>query len=135
LAVAYLNTIGRIANIVYGDERREDFRGLIMPIYMYKCSECSHRFEFRQRFSDDPLSKCPVCKGKIRRVINSVGLVFKGSGFYITDNRNGKSNGSLSSNAKNAEKQSSSREKPKEKSTEVTVDKGKSESSATSAAA
>jgi putative FmdB family regulatory protein len=102
---------------------------------MYKCRECDHRFEIRQRFSDDPLNECPVCKGKVRRVINSVGVVFKGSGFYVTDNRNGKSNGAVSSNTKATEKKSSSNEKPKEKSNDASADKGKSESASTNATA
>lgn len=66
-----------------------------MPIYAYKCTECSHEFELRQRMSDDPVTDCPACEGTVRRVVNNVGIVFKGSGFYVTDNRNGKSsNGS-----------------------------------------
>ena len=106
-----------------------------MPIYMYKCRECGHQFEIRQRYSDDSLSECPVCEGNVRRVINSVGVVFKGSGFYITDNRNGKSNGSVSSNSKTTEKKSASSEKSKEKSSDVSVDKGNPDSSTTSATA
>ena len=62
-----------------------------MPLYRYRCNECGHEFTKRQRFSDDPLTECPVCVGEVRRVINSVGIVFKGSGFYVTDNRNGSS--------------------------------------------
>jgi putative FmdB family regulatory protein len=62
-----------------------------MPTYSYKCTNCDHRFEARQRFSDDPLSECPVCGSPIRKVITPVGIVFKGSGFYVTDNKNGKS--------------------------------------------
>jgi putative FmdB family regulatory protein len=106
-----------------------------MPIYIYKCRECGHQFEIRQRFSDDPLSECPACEGNVRRVINSVGVVFKGSGFYVTDNRNGKSNGSVSSNPKTIEKKSDSSEKSKEISTGVSVEKGNSDSSTTSASA
>lgn len=69
-----------------------------MPTYVYKCAHCGHMFEARQRMSDDPLTECPNCDEEaLRRVINSVGIVFKGSGFYVTDNRNGK-NGSVSSN-------------------------------------
>jgi putative FmdB family regulatory protein len=60
-----------------------------MPIYSYKCTNCDHRFEARQRFSDDPLTDCPVCGSTIRKVITPVGIVFKGSGFYVTDNKNG----------------------------------------------
>jgi putative FmdB family regulatory protein len=62
-----------------------------MPLYAYRCNDCSIEFEQRQKFSDDPLTECPNCEGHIRRVVNSVGIVFKGSGFYVTDNRNGKS--------------------------------------------
>lgn len=62
-----------------------------MPTYTYRCNDCSTEFEKRQRFSDAPLAQCPVCGGVPRRVVNSVGVVFKGSGFYVTDNRNGSS--------------------------------------------
>ena len=62
-----------------------------MPIYTYRCSKCDHEFEQRQLMAGAPLTDCPVCVGRIRRVVNSVGIVFKGSGFYITDNRNGSS--------------------------------------------
>ncbi len=58
-----------------------------MPLYTYKCTNCGHVFEISQRMSDDPLEECPVCLGSVRRVINSVGVVFKGQGFYVTDNR------------------------------------------------
>jgi putative FmdB family regulatory protein len=58
-----------------------------MPTYKYRCKECGHEFEIRQRMSEDPLTECPVCHGPIRRVVGSVGIVFKGSGFYVTDNR------------------------------------------------
>lgn len=67
-----------------------------MPTYVYKCDDCEHTFEARQSFSDDPLTECPSCEiGEVRRVIHNVGVVFKGSGFYITDSRDGK-NGHLS---------------------------------------
>ncbi len=69
-----------------------------MPTYQYACHTCGHQFEIRQRFSEDPLTECPACSGHIRRIINPVGIIFKGSGFYITDNKakhslNGNSNG------------------------------------------
>ena len=57
-----------------------------MPTYQYKCKSCGHEFEEVQKFSDDTLTKCPKCKKKsLVRVIGSAGLVFKGSGFYLTD--------------------------------------------------
>lgn len=58
-----------------------------MPIYTYECETCGERFESRQSFADEPLSICPTCTGKIHRVIQPAGIVFKGSGFYVTDNR------------------------------------------------
>jgi len=60
-----------------------------MPTYMYKCTKHGHQFEVRQRMADAPLTECPVCGSSVRRVVGSVGVVFKGSGFYVTDNRNG----------------------------------------------
>jgi putative FmdB family regulatory protein len=65
-----------------------------MPLYAYRCKACDHVFEQNQRMSDPPLRHCPVCAGDVRRLISNVGVVFKGSGFYITDNRNGSVNGS-----------------------------------------
>lgn len=62
-----------------------------MPTYQYACTECGHRFEAVQAFTDDSLTTCPVCSGQLRKVYGSVGVVFKGSGFYRTDSRNGKS--------------------------------------------
>ena len=61
-----------------------------MPTYTYRCTHCGYEFEARQRMTSDPLTECPQCKGKIRRVVNSVGVVFKGKGFYVTDNRSKK---------------------------------------------
>ncbi len=58
-----------------------------MPTYLYKCTECGHRFEHAQGFHDDPLEICPDCGGVVRRVIGNVGVSFKGSGFYRTDSR------------------------------------------------
>jgi len=58
-----------------------------VPIYEYECGVCHCRFERKQRFDEEPVAMCPECQGKARRVINSVPVIFKGSGFYITDNR------------------------------------------------
>lgn len=58
-----------------------------MPTYEYECRECSVRFERMQRFSDEPVKTCPECGGPVRRVFHPVGIVFKGSGWYITDSR------------------------------------------------
>lgn len=61
-----------------------------MPTYQYACTSCGHRFEAVQAFTEDSLTTCPVCAGQLRKVYGSVGVVFKGSGFYRTDSRNGK---------------------------------------------
>lgn len=58
-----------------------------MPVYVYECDVCNHRFEQKQGFHDKPVAKCPRCGGRPRRVIHSAPVIFKGSGFYITDSR------------------------------------------------
>ncbi|HET8666288.1 MAG TPA: FmdB family zinc ribbon protein [Nocardioides sp.] len=68
-----------------------------MPTYQYRCTECDHAFEEFQSFTDDALTVCPVCGGRLRKVFNAVGVVFKGSGFYRTDNRSSDSASSSSS--------------------------------------
>lgn len=60
-----------------------------MPTYTYQCSSCGVAFEQFQKFSEDPLTECPSCHGTVKRVIQPVGIVFKGSGWYITDSRKG----------------------------------------------
>jgi len=66
-----------------------------VPTYQYACTECDHAFEQFQSFSDDALSVCPRCEGRLRKVYNAVGVVFKGSGFYRNDSRaDAKANGS-----------------------------------------
>ncbi|WP_134739979.1 FmdB family zinc ribbon protein [Nocardioides sp. 503] len=58
-----------------------------MPTYQYACTECEHSFEQFQSFSEDSLTECPECHGRLRKVFNAVGVVFKGSGFYRNDSR------------------------------------------------
>ena len=58
-----------------------------MPTYQYRCTSCAGELEVVQKFTDDPLTECPACTGDLRKVFNAVGVVFKGSGFYATDNR------------------------------------------------
>ncbi|MEV0839712.1 FmdB family zinc ribbon protein [Actinocatenispora sera] len=58
-----------------------------MPTYQYVCTECGHTLEAVQSFSDGPLTECPNCGGRLRKVFSAVGVVFKGSGFYRTDSR------------------------------------------------
>jgi putative FmdB family regulatory protein len=58
-----------------------------MPIYDYECQKCHHRFELKKGFNEDSGAKCPECKGKANRIITSVPVIFKGSGFYVTDHK------------------------------------------------
>lgn len=60
-----------------------------MPTYAYTCTACGHSFDIQQSFSDDALSVCPECSGRLRKIFSAVGVTFKGSGFYRTDSRSG----------------------------------------------
>lgn len=62
-----------------------------MPTYAYRCADCGHAFDIHQAFTDDALTECPECGGLLRKVFGSVGVTFKGSGFYRTDSRGAKS--------------------------------------------
>jgi putative FmdB family regulatory protein len=86
-----------------------------MPIYLYECDSCGLRFERMQRMSDDPLTDCPECDGHLRRIFQPVGIIFKGSGFYVTDNRRGSSSTLTApkEHEKPEEKKTSSAEEPK----------------------
>ncbi|EID18271.1 FmdB family zinc ribbon protein [Mycolicibacterium phlei] len=82
-----------------------------MPTYSYACTECGDRFDAVQAFSDASLTTCKKCNGRLRKLFGNVGVVFKGSGFYRTDNReSGKksSNGSSSSSSESSSSSSSS---------------------------
>ncbi len=84
-----------------------------MPTYQYACTACGHQLEAVQSFSDEPLTECPACAGRLRKLFNSVGIVFKGSGFYRTDSRssgsdNGTGNGASKPAASNGDSGSSS---------------------------
>ncbi len=73
-----------------------------MPTYQYQCTDCGEALEVVQAFTDDSLTECPNCGGRLRKLFNAVGIVFKGSGFYRTDSRSGSSSsvgGSSSSSA------------------------------------
>ena len=111
-----------------------------MPTYQYACTACDHRFDAVQSFSDPSLTDCPVCSGRLRKVFSSVGIVFKGSGFYRTDSRSGatvpetktetKSESKSESNGSAASSSSSSKE-----SSSSTSSSSSSSSSSTPAAA
>ncbi len=111
-----------------------------MPTYSYACTECDNRFDAVQAFSDDALTTCEKCSGRLRKLFGSVGVVFKGSGFYRNDSRestksssNGsaKSSSSSSSEGSSSNDTSSSSEKSNSSSSSSTE---KSDSSSKSAA-
>jgi len=65
-----------------------------MPTYSYRCTECSTAFDIQQAFTDDSLTECPTCEGRLRKVFSSIGVTFNGSGFYRTDSRAAERSGS-----------------------------------------
>jgi putative FmdB family regulatory protein len=108
---------------------------VFVPTYSYACTECDNRFDAVQAFSDDALTTCPKCSGRLRKLFGNVGVVFKGSGFYRTDNREAAkstSNGSASSSE--AKSPSSSSDKSSSDSSSSSSSSG-STSSAPAAAA
>jgi putative FmdB family regulatory protein len=92
-----------------------------VPTYQYACTECGHAFEQFQNFSDDTLSVCPECEGRLRKLFNAVGVVFKGSGFYRTDSRKKESTDSgsktESTDSGSTKPETTAAKKPKETST------------------
>jgi putative FmdB family regulatory protein len=94
-----------------------------VPTYQYACTECGNRLEAVQSFSDEPLTVCPACEGRLRKVFNSVGIVFKGSGFYRNDSRNAAKSDSSTSSETSGDKSST------EKSTSKSESKSESSSS------
>ncbi len=83
-----------------------------MPIYTYQCENCGVRFERQQKFTDEPLKRCPECnQNKLRKVYLPVGIVFKGSGFYATDNRS--PSGGTRGTMKSEKEETSSPSEPK----------------------
>jgi putative FmdB family regulatory protein len=102
-----------------------------MPTYQYRCTTCDTELEAVQKFTDDPLTDCPECDGNLRKVFNAVGVVFKGSGFYATDNRTKGKSGSAKQSEKSGEKSES---KPAAESKPKSEAKSSSSTGASSAA-
>lgn len=75
-----------------------------MPTYQYQCTECGEGLEAVQKFTDDALTVCPSCEGRLKKVFSAVGIVFKGSGFYRNDSRGASSSSAPASSSKPAEK-------------------------------
>ena len=103
-----------------------------MPTYSYRCTECTNAFDIHQAFTDDSLTVCPVCGGKLRKVFSAVGVTFNGSGFYRTDSRAAdKSSGSGSTGKASGSGESSTPSKPAAPSTPSTSGGSSGSSSST----
>ena len=94
-----------------------------MPTYEYRCKDCGHELEAQQAFTDDPLTECPSCGGALKKKFGSVGISFKGSGFYKNDSRSGSSK---TSDESKSESSSSSTETKSETKSEAKTDTKKS---------
>jgi putative FmdB family regulatory protein len=106
--------------VAYG-ECQQDRRGTV-PTYQYACTECGHAFDQFQSFSDDALTECPECQGRLRKLFNAVGVVFKGSGFYRNDSRDKKA-AAATSDGKSDTKSDSGTETKSEPETEAKTEK------------
>ena len=91
-----------------------------MPTYSYRCTECGTAFDIQQAFTDDSLTECPNCGGKLRKLFSAVGVSFTGSGFYRNDSRATPSEGSSSSSSGSSSSGSSSSGSSSEKSSTAT---------------
>ena len=106
-----------------------------MPTYSYACTACGHAFDIHQSFSDASLTVCPECEGKLRKVFSSVGVVFKGSGFYRNDARSGATSSSVPAVSSDSAKGGASTTSSSSASTSGTTSTSSSSSSTTSAPA
>jgi putative FmdB family regulatory protein len=106
-----------------------------VPTYSYACTECGNRFDVVQAFTDDALTTCQQCSGRLRKLFNSVGVVFKGSGFYRTDSReSAKSSTNGSAKATSSSSSDSSSSTDKSSSSETSSTSSTKTESATAAA-
>ena len=107
-----------------------------MPTYSYQCTECADRFDVVQAFTDDALTTCEKCSGRLRKLFGNVGVVFKGSGFYRTDSRESgkKSSSSTNGSSSSSESSSSSSESTSSSSSEKSAKSDSSSSSSSSSA-
>jgi len=86
-----------------------------MPTYGYRCGSCGHQFEIVQRISEEPLTTCPKCQGKLSKMLYPVGISFKGSGFYTTDYKGAGKDSAASSNGSASSSEGSGDSKPEAK--------------------
>jgi putative FmdB family regulatory protein len=103
-----------------------------VPTYQYACKECDHQFEVVQSFSDASLTDCPECQGPLRKLYGSVGVIFKGSGFYRTDSRSDSGSGSSSAKSSNGSSSGSSSDSAKSDSGSAKSDSSSNSSSSSS---
>ena len=94
-----------------------------MPTYQYTCTECGESLEVVQKFSDDALTECPACEGRLRKIFSPAAIVFRGSGFYRTDSRSG------SSASSNAPKETAKKDEAKSETKTETKKESSSSSS------
>ncbi|MEU6429739.1 FmdB family zinc ribbon protein [Microbispora sp. NPDC046973] len=108
-----------------------------MPTYQYACTACGEQLEAVQKFSDDPLTECPACQGKLRKVFSAVGIVFKGSGFYRTDSRSSSSSTTTSTTTTSSAKSSgdSGKKEPATSTSSSSTSSSSTSSSGSTAAA
>ncbi|MDX3074965.1 FmdB family zinc ribbon protein [Streptomyces sp. MI02-7b] len=106
-----------------------------MPTYQYQCTECGEGLEAVQKFSDDALTECPACHGRLRKVFSAVGVVFKGSGFYRTDSRGSSSSSAPAAKAGSGSDAKSSATSSSSSSSSSSGTGGSSSSSASTSAA
>jgi len=102
-----------------------------VPTYQYACTACGHQLEAVQSFADEPLTECPACEGRLRKLFSSVGVVFKGSGFYRTDSRSTPSESKSAESTSSESKSSDSKDSAPKKETPK-ADKPASSSSSAS---
>ncbi|MDX1885074.1 FmdB family zinc ribbon protein [Mycolicibacterium sp. 120270] len=106
-----------------------------MPTYSYACTACDNKFDVVQAFSDDALTDCPKCEGRLRKLFGKVGVVFKGSGFYRTDSREASKSSSNGSSRSSSESSGSSEKSDSSSSSSKSDSSSSSSSSSTAAAA
>ncbi|MDQ8706785.1 zinc ribbon domain-containing protein [Streptomyces sp. LHD-70] len=103
-----------------------------MPTYQYQCTECGEGLEAVQKFTDDALTECPGCNGRLKKVFSAVGIVFKGSGFYRNDSRNSSSSSTPASSASKSTSSTSTASSTSDSSSSSSSTAGSSSSSSSS---
>jgi putative FmdB family regulatory protein len=104
-----------------------------MPLYAYQCKDCGVRFERRQGFDDPAVTVCPECEGSVHRLIQPAGVIFKGSGFYVTDHKSSSRNAASSKSDKSDKPTTDKSSGEKAKASESKSGESKSEKSTASA--